>query len=666
MTNKRSFSLCSLPKAISALAALAAAALLGLAPAARAGVPDWLKAVAHDQLPAYPKETVAAVLYDEQVTTVKDSGEIETLYRRAYKILRPEGRSYGLVVVPFSNDTRLTYLKAWSLPANGKEYEVKEKDAAETSLYSDELYADLKHKILEIPAADPGNVVGYEFIQKRRPFILQDDWSFQHKIPVYRARFTLQLPPSWEYDVHWVNYTPREPQNSGQNQFTWQVDNVAPITIEPEMPPFHTVAGWLAVNFYARAGSEVNKAHASWRDVGLWYQQLADPSRTPTPEIKQKVSELTANAPSTLDKMKALTSFLQREIRYVAIEIGIGGFQPHAAGATFAYRYGDCKDKAALLSTMLREIGVDSYFVLIHTDRGIVIPDFPALTFNHAILAIRLPDGVSSDALHGIVNHPKLGRLLFFDPTNPYVPLGYLPWYLQDNYGLLVTPDGGELVKLPLFSSATNRLLRTAKFTLTSNGTLTGEVQEVRSGGPATSERAQLLRTETSDRHKALEDFLGGFLSGFTLTSASVGNLEKYDDNLTLHYEFAMDNYAKLAGNLLLLRPRVIGEKASDLLEIRERKYPVQFNEATLQSDSFDIALPAGYVVDDLPEPVRVVSDFGEYRSQIEVKNNVLHYSRTYEIKSVIVPTQKLNDLKQFYRQIAADERASAVLRRAN
>jgi hypothetical protein len=135
---------------------------------------------------------------------------------------------------------------------------------------------------------------------------------------------------------------------------------------------------------------------------------------------------------------------------------------------------------------------------------------------------------------------------------------------------------------------------------------------------------------------------------------------------LTLKYEFLADRYAKQAGNLLVLRPRVLGTQASDLLELRERKYPVQFDEATLQSDSFDIALPAGYVVDDLPQPVSVVSDFGEYRSQIEVKNNVLHYSRTYEIKSVIVPTQKLNDLKQFYRRIAADERASAVLRRAN
>src|SRR5271168_381225 len=109
-------------------ALLAAGALLG-AGQARAGIPDWMRAAGNQKLPAYPDETVAVLLLDEQVTTVKDSGEIDTVYRQVYKILRTEGRGYGRVIVYFDSDTRLTSLKGWSVTQSGQEYEVKEKDA---------------------------------------------------------------------------------------------------------------------------------------------------------------------------------------------------------------------------------------------------------------------------------------------------------------------------------------------------------------------------------------------------------------------------------------------------------------------------------------------------------------------------------------------------------
>ena len=86
------------------------------------------------------------------------------------------------------------------------------------------------------------------------------------------------------------------------------------------------------------------------------------------------------------------------------------------------------------------------------------------------IVAIRLPEGMETGSLYAIVNDPKLGRLLFFDPTNEYVPLGYLPWYLQNNHGLVVTSDGGNLLAMPLLPPSTNRWLRTATVQSERNG----------------------------------------------------------------------------------------------------------------------------------------------------------------------------------------------------
>ncbi len=122
--------------------------------------------------------------------------------------------------------------------------------------------------------------------------------------------------------------------------------------------------------------------------------------------------------------------------------------------------------------------------MLISPERGVVLPEFPALQFGHSISAIRLPDGITDPSLHATVDDPKLGRLLFFDPTNEYVPFGYLPSYEQDSYALVVTQDGGMLLHTPLLPPLTNRLLRTAKLDLSAAGNLAGEVQEVRWGVP--------------------------------------------------------------------------------------------------------------------------------------------------------------------------------------
>ena len=170
------------------------ALVLFLGSTAVAGTPDWLRALAGQPLPKYPDNTNAVVLLDEQLTSVDHEGEVKTLYRRAYKILRPEGRKHGTFGVYFDQETRLTYLKAWSLSAQGTEYEVKEKDAVETSPFEEALYLDTRLKLLKIPAAEPGSIIGYEYEQRRRPFVLQDMWRFQDELPVRRSRLVIRLP----------------------------------------------------------------------------------------------------------------------------------------------------------------------------------------------------------------------------------------------------------------------------------------------------------------------------------------------------------------------------------------------------------------------------------------------------------------------------------------
>ena len=634
--------------------------------AAADDVPTWLREAARDATSSKESDAKAVILYDEQQTTVKDNGEVETLYRRAYLIQRTEGRDYGKLFVPFDSQTRITSIKAWCLPKQGKEYSVKEKDAAEIG-FSEEFYSDLHHKILQIPAADPGNVIGYEYTQKSRPFILQDEWEFQGELPVRRARFTLNLPSSWEFSSFWMHYDEQKPLSTTPTQTVWEVANVPAIKHEDYMPPVESVVGRLGVTYHPPSGESAALGPTNWQQIGAWYAGLAAQALQPTPGIQQKVKELTAGKTTWRDKLQALTSYVQSGVRYVAIEIGIGGFQPHNAGDVFRHQYGDCKDKATLLRVMLHEAGIESYYALAQVDRGVVIPAFAsAITFNHVIVAIPIPEGEPTQDLFAAVTDPKLGRVLFFDPTDTYVPLGYLPSPLQENYVLVSGPAGGELVRLPLLAPATNQLVRHATLQLNPDGSLSGTVDETRVGSEASDERAQLLAAAGGERAKVLENFLGGFLAGFHLTRASVTNLDRVGDSLGLHYQFTADQYAKSAGGLLMVRPRVLGEKSSAVAEEESRRFPVEFGEASLQTDDFEITLPPGYVVDDAPRPMQADAPFASYKSQIQVDNGKIRYTRTYQVKQVLVPVDQLGELRKFNREVAADETSSVVLRKAS
>jgi len=640
--------------------------MLGLLPvSASAGVPDWLRSAAQQSARTYADDVNAVVLLHETETTVKDSGETVTRERRVIKVLRPEGRESAYQGVPFDEETKLSYFKGWSISAKGLEYEAKKDDIFEVSAGEGyEIYSDAKAKVMRIPGVDVGTVVGVEWEQKRHPYTFEDHWFFQTSQPVQQARFILHLPPRWEFRAAWMHHPEKEPQVQG-GTYIWELTDIPRIENELEMPHWRALAGQLIVTYFSEKTK--GRDYSTWADFAAWYSQLSVGMRDPSPALQQKVQELAPASLPLMDRIKALARFAQRDVRYAAIEIGIGGFQPHPASQVFSNRYGDCKDKATVLSAMLAQIGVKSYYIPVHTDRGIYTAKTPPTNgFNHVILAIQLPEGSFKTSMPALYEHPQLGHLLIFDPTSQVVPLGQIPSYEQDNYGLLVTERGGELIHLPVSAPELNRMTRTAKLTLMADGSLKGEVQEIRTGAEAAIGRYMFEHQTSADRRKILERFLGQMMGNFQLDTVDAENLDDIDKDLVIRYKFSAAHYAKNAGSLLLVRPRVVGEKLGSLDMSKPRHYSYEFDTPTLQTDIFEFNLPEGYKIDELPDAAKANFAFGEYNSKIEHEGSQLKYSREYKINAVTIPAEKISDLGKFFHQINQDERNMAVLKKGN
>jgi Domain of Unknown Function with PDB structure (DUF3857)/Transglutaminase-like superfamily len=632
--------------------------LLLLAPLLHAApTPDWVRQAAAQTLGTYSPDTNAVVLLDATDNTLTGTGEYLEHRRRVVKILRPDGRDEGDLEVYLDHGEKLLSLHAWTLDAAGHEYELKEKDFNEVSPFDDDLYSDIRYRTATAPAAIPGSVIALEYLVRRRAWLNQLDWIFQEMNPVHEAEFSVQLPVGWEYTTAWADAKPVSPTQAG-GAWQWTVHDVPGIEHEPRMPSLRSLSGRMALSFFGPG----RPSAASWDQIGRWYIQLTADRRTVTPELAAKVQQLVAGQSTFDGKVRALAQFMQTEVRYVGIEIGIGGWQPHPAADVFHARYGDCKDKATLLQTMLQAAGIGSAYLVINTRRGVADPAVPsAFSFNHVIVAIEIPAGVNPAAYQSVITSRSGQRYLVFDPTDEYTPVGELRSELQQSYALLVTDSGGEMIRTPLLAPDSNRLTRDGKFALSSDGTLTGEVVETRSGDHATYERAVLLHANQEQRTQRLERELNESLRGFTLQSSDIQQLDQFQKNLVLTLKFTTPQYAQTRGPLMLVRPRVLDEKSFEV-ETKPRHYPFVLGGVSDETDTYEIDLPAGYKVDDVPDPVNVDMGFASYQSKVETTGSKIRYWRQLIVRAERVSPERVPDLRKFEGIVGADEMSAVVL----
>ena len=631
---------------------------------ARVNLPDWVQSAAAVDPGKLPPETKAVLLLDETDYRVTGPGEYVEHSRTVIKILRPEGREYGDPEVHFRRGEKILSLHCWSMDSSGQAYELKDKDFIETGrFYRFILYSDHMERVAQAPANRAGTVIATEYEVKRREWINELGWTFQGEIPVVRSVFTVELPAGWEYRANWAYGARVEAAQTGPNQWTWTLSNVPGIerNIEPLMPPAYVLFGRMSLAYF---GPGLQKpTSASWKQVGEWYSELVAGRASPTPEISEQTQQLIAGKTDFDSKLRVLTQFLQNQIRYVAISIGIGGDQPHPAGDVFRYRYGDCKDKATLLKAMLEVAGIRSDLVIINSDRGFINPAVPSSWGNHVILAIELPKDVPQGKYESVIQAQSGKRYLIFDPTDEHTPAGFLRSDLQSSYALLVTDSGGELIRTPLLPPETNVISRTGHFALTAEGALSGAVS-VENGGDFAAEMRSLLHSiDQREREQLISRQIGRSIQGFSLEDVNVEHLDQPQTDLLIQYKLATPLYGQVRGPLMLVRPRVLGDKSAPV-EHKPRHYPIELGQTARETDTYEIEIPKGYEIDDLPEPVHIDVGFASYQSKVQVEGSKLRYWREYVVRDLSVPAEKYSEWVRLQGTIGADESAAAVLKR--
>lgn len=634
------------------------------APLARAGepqLPDWMTDAAAST--GHWGDARAVFLLEDTLVTVAPNGKATERYRAVVKILRPEGREVATPFVSFTKDRKLESFHVWSIGADGHHYAMKDNEYVEMGNPDwGVLYDDERAKIASPPGADPGAIIAWEFTRELPSYFTEDTWGFQNDVPTVRSVFEIDLPPGWHQEAVWARHDPLPPVQVAPGHFRWEQNDIPGISLSgvPLHPDWNALAGRMTVHF---SPNPLPQGDALWSQIGNWYYSLAAPRSEGGSDIATQARGLVAPGDDFMARLQKVASYMQQQIRYVAIEIGIGGWQPHSAEDVFRSQYGDCKDKATLTIAMLDAVGIRATWLSVDDRRGVIDPTMPTLFGDHMIVAIEIPPGYNDPRLQAVVTTSSGRRYLIFDPTNTFVPVGQIPNYEQGSYGVLAAGSESQLLHLPVLDPNVEATQRTATFSLSPDGTLNGDVTVLRTGANADDLRHALSMNSQKDQRQQMERSLQSDFSAFTLGSESVRNLSALEKPLELQYQVTAPMYAKPAGSLLLLRPRVIGSLAYGLPE-KTRKYPISFDGVGTWTDSFDVKIPPGYTVDDVPDPVNMDVGFASYRSQVKAEGNVLHYQREYVLKQVTLPASDYPDLLRLEAAITTDENSDAVLKK--
>ncbi|HKF47927.1 MAG TPA: DUF3857 domain-containing protein [Terracidiphilus sp.] len=625
-------------------------------------VPDWGMQAYKTHTPDYVKDASAVILFDEYVETVDASGRATEREREAIRILKPQGRG-NTCEVSYDETEKVNYFRAWTIAPDEKTYQAQDTDFTEEGDTNVPIMLSTrKYRIAHPPAADVGATIICESEEQMEPYLQEKNWQIQIGIPIVFQALEVDLPPGRTLVDSWHRQDPVKPVQSGPSVWRWEIKDEPALELRdiPSAPGRGALEARMTVQWGSAAVSGKDK---QWQAIGEWVTQLEAGRPDPSPEITARVQQLTAGAPDYFTKLQRITESIQKDIRYFIVMRGIGGLQANHAADIFRNRYGDCKDKATLLISMLKAAGIQAVYVPVDDHRGVVDPDNPSLLGNHMIAAIEIPADANDPRLQAVVKGNDGKRWLIFDPTNEHTPVGNLPSYEQGSWGILAAGPASQVIQLPVLPPADNGTVQSGAFTLAADGTLTGDVDASHSGPDAADVRLILKYTDEKERREYWETEIAHDLPGVALKSFQFVQAPALDKPLEFKYQFTAGQYAHTAGPLLLVRPRVVGSFALPF-DNKPRTLPIDLGATGDWKDSYDIALPAGYVVDDAPDPVDVDVEFASYHSKVASKGNMLHYEREYVVKQVQIPAEKADQFRKLEGAILMDEKGTAVLKK--
>ncbi|HZP82702.1 MAG TPA: DUF3857 domain-containing protein [Chthonomonadaceae bacterium] len=623
-------------------------------PAASAIDPVLAEAIKNaPQAGQWPNNDYARIL-DLGDVTVRSDGTVVGEYRETYKLFNERARLLAEVNLPYNSSYQtVKVVRARTIKKNGTVVDVKPEDIRSASPYSDYLlYDDAMAVSFSMPAIEDDCIIDYTYQMISKPMALPGQfwtyWGFSGPEPVSISRYVLHAPADKPlkfkvYNDESVKPTIALSKDGRTRTYTWEMRNIAPIVLEPSMPGISEVRVWMEVS-----------SLGSWQDIARWFWGLQQPQAKPTDAIRATVNTLTAGMKTDDEKARALYDWVANRTRYVGLEFGISAFKPHPAADVYDKLYGDCKDKATLLITMLGLAGIKAHPVLLHAGERSPFRDrLPSLNaFNHCIALAEVG-----------------GKEVWLDATAETCAYGDIPDADRGVQALVVQDGTGEWKTIPTYKAEENGLDVTAHIALHPDGS--ADVQNaLQWRGAAGQALRATVRSITPDKRKQMMQGLAqSFSAGASITDFTLPDGTDKLGPFEIKLNSTAPNWAKKTGSLLLLPMsnwRNGSERRNPYVQ-EKRVWTIVEEDTSLTRTTTVITLPEGYSVEDVPEDVHLVGPLQEYHRTLvrSADGKTLTVTETQTEHPGKVPPSDYAKVKAYYDSLIKIADDQIVLKKA-
>ncbi len=466
-------------------------------------------------------------------------------------------------------------------------------------------------------------------------------------VSVAHSQYTFVCAESDEVRIRTANHVgkPETTTLKGRKMTTWTTAGIPAQRYEPYSPDperYKTVVRVAPVefNYYKHKGR-----YADWQELGKWAYEALLKDGTALPEhTVREVNVLVDGLPSDKQKAKALYAYLQRKMRYVSVQIGIGGFKPMSASEVDRLGYGDCKGLVNYMQALLATQGIPSYYCVVYggNAKRDLQPDFAGMEqANHIILCL-----------------PFENDTTWLECTDQRIPFGYLGSFTDDRTVVALTPQGGKLLRTPRYPAAESYQHRNATLTLDGNGTLSGSVETVFAAGQYDN-HLRIADSHGTEQVKLLKgvydiDHIG--FSGIVY--------ERFDERgpeLVERLDVAIPRYAPESDGKVYLIPNLFS-KQPPVPAMKSRKLPVYINRGYADEDRITYVLPDGYALLPGQTTERIDSPFGQYTSSLTQESDSLVYTRTFLLNEGQFSPESYAEFAEFMNRIHALDNRKAIL----
>jgi tetratricopeptide (TPR) repeat protein len=292
----------------------------------------------------------------------------------------------------------------------------------------------------------------------------------------------------------------------------WETTNPVVYRWEPMQPWYDRMLPWVTIGTTSE----------SWREAGNDYLAMLG-GKLEDERVADMAARLVEGIDDTRRKVEIISHYVQRELHYEAIEFGRRAYMPKSARETLRDRYGDCKDHAVLLVSMLNAVGVSAQLALVNINQR-VLPGLPSIDqFDHMIVSV-----------------PVEGARLYIDPTDKDLRLGTTPpRYMAGNHAL-VLGETPELLPIPDFAVGDSGLQVEREIERIADDQLQVTEIGVFSGYQAADMRGQLREIEASEVLGTMQRWVADRYSDAIVDDAFVDNVFDAGGELVVELQYRL------------------------------------------------------------------------------------------------------------------------------